>query len=226
MYTWCFSAQVCEYAIALFSGVALGVRGGLLAAWVRCKQLLQQSISSKSFGLEGEVNHPQPLGATTLSSSTSLPSQLPSLCFQEAHDPLLPHCRAIVAVEMVDCHGNRLWEFVGAPTLPEVVSMVMGCEWTEKRVEMELWTRVAGITFKQHEYETVSMGMRHILLCGCVSCVGVSVCCRCCSVLDRPWPWTRGQPGAPPQTAVSRQTSTCSELGQLRVCCTCDLHNM
>lgn len=155
------SAQACEYAIALFPGVALGVRGGLLAAWVKCKQLLQQNIPSKSFGLEGEVNH-QPLGHHIILLHQS-PFFLPSLQLQEARDPLLPHCRAIVAVEMINCHGNRLWEFVGGPTLPEVVSMVMGCEWTEKWVEMELWTRVADIALRQHEYETVSMDMRQFI---------------------------------------------------------------
>ena len=78
---------------------------------------------------------------------------------QEAHDPLLPHCRVIVAVEMRNCQGNKLWEFVGAPTFSEVIAMVTGCEWRDSLVELELWVKTAGAALRNHEYQMVSIGM-------------------------------------------------------------------
>ena len=46
-----FSLQVCDYAIRMSENVPMGIRRKLLSAWVQCKQMLQQSIPSKVFGI-------------------------------------------------------------------------------------------------------------------------------------------------------------------------------
>ena len=46
------SLQVCEYAMGISPAVPLSVRSGILAVWVQCKQLMQQPIASKTYGIE------------------------------------------------------------------------------------------------------------------------------------------------------------------------------
>ena len=48
--------QACEYGMGVSAGVQVSVRGGLLAVWVQCKQLLQQPIPGKTFGVEDSVS--------------------------------------------------------------------------------------------------------------------------------------------------------------------------
>ena len=48
--------QACEYGMSVSAGVLVSVRGGLLAVWVQCKQLLQQPIPEKTFGIEDSVS--------------------------------------------------------------------------------------------------------------------------------------------------------------------------
>ena len=47
--------QVCEYGLGVCAGVPVADRGGLLEVWVQCKQLLQQPIPGKTFGVEEKV---------------------------------------------------------------------------------------------------------------------------------------------------------------------------
>ena len=47
--------QVCEYGLGVCAGVPVADRGGLLGVWVQCKQLLQQPIPGKTFGVEEKV---------------------------------------------------------------------------------------------------------------------------------------------------------------------------
>ncbi len=50
-------SQVCEYGVRMnTAGVPVSTRGGLLATWVQCKQLLQQPIPAKTYGIEDDVS--------------------------------------------------------------------------------------------------------------------------------------------------------------------------
>lgn len=48
----CPQFQVCEYAMATYCDIPLDIYRKLLVVWVRCKQLLHQPISTKTFGIE------------------------------------------------------------------------------------------------------------------------------------------------------------------------------
>ena len=47
--------SVCERALGVGGDLPLGVRAPLLATWVRCRQLLQQPIPSRTLGVEEKV---------------------------------------------------------------------------------------------------------------------------------------------------------------------------
>ncbi len=49
-------SQVCEYGMKASASVPVSIRAGLLATWVQCKQLLQQPIPSKTYGIEEDVS--------------------------------------------------------------------------------------------------------------------------------------------------------------------------
>ncbi len=49
-------SQVCEYGMKTSASVPVSIRAGLLATWVQCKQLLQQPIPSKTYGIEEDVS--------------------------------------------------------------------------------------------------------------------------------------------------------------------------
>lgn len=48
--------EVCEAGLAVQVGVPVALRASLLGVWVQCKQLLQQPIPSKTFGVEQKVS--------------------------------------------------------------------------------------------------------------------------------------------------------------------------
>ena len=48
--------EVCEAGLAVQVGVPVALRASLLGVWVQCKQLLQQPIPSKTFGVEQRVS--------------------------------------------------------------------------------------------------------------------------------------------------------------------------
>ena len=73
----------------------------------------------------------------------------------QAKDSHVQQCRVVVAVEMVSKVGGGLWDFPSCPSLQEVCSLLEGCQWSERVMELELWTRTASIAFSQQEFERV-----------------------------------------------------------------------
>ncbi|XP_048585353.1 cilia- and flagella-associated protein 46 isoform X2 [Nematostella vectensis] len=115
--------EVIEYSLNVTSGtepknlVPVGVRHHLIKTWVFCKQLLNQQIG-KNLGHDDES--PQSQG---------------------------PMCKSLCALEMLSLQGNGLPEFQQSPTLPETVKMVESSKWSDRLVEVEVWSRLAVIAF-------------------------------------------------------------------------------
>lgn len=60
--------------------------------------------------------------------------------------------RAMVVVEMQWLNNNGLMEFKDMPGLQTVCDMISGCQWSDKLVELQLWTRVAYVAFEAKDH--------------------------------------------------------------------------
>ncbi|XP_052771669.1 cilia- and flagella-associated protein 46-like isoform X4 [Mya arenaria] len=124
--------EVLEYVLEVTGGgnqkdvVPILVRMPILQTWVAAKQLAQQQIS-KNLGVEEEP-------------------------FTEGQKPM---SRSIVAVEMLKLNKNGIMEFKEAPPIAEVATMVEECRWSEKFVELQLWTQLTFLAYDQHMHNLV-----------------------------------------------------------------------
>ncbi|CAL1538602.1 unnamed protein product [Lymnaea stagnalis] len=128
------AVEVCEHAMRVTNGtesqniVPMYVRMPLLQAWVRAKQIAQQAIS-KSYGTEDEHSRQ---GQNSMT-------------------------RAVVAVEILSLNKSGQLEFKDVPTLEDVVNMVLEAKWTEKLVELQLWTRLTFLAHEAHNAKLVTL---------------------------------------------------------------------
>ncbi|BFY98171.1 hypothetical protein BsWGS_01212 [Bradybaena similaris] len=119
--------DICEFAMQVTNGddpnnsVPIYHRLPLLQTWVQAKQLAQQQIS-KHFGSNTEDN-------------------------SEGESQMT---RAIVALEMFVVGKNGIMEFKDVPNIGEIVMMVEWAKWTDKFVELTLWTRLTSLAFEAH----------------------------------------------------------------------------
>ncbi|XP_060585472.1 cilia- and flagella-associated protein 46-like isoform X2 [Ruditapes philippinarum] len=124
--------EVCEYVIEVTNGtnpqdvVAIPVRMPILQTWVFAKQMAQQQIT-KNLGLDEE---PWTEGQKAMS-------------------------RSIVAVEMLKLNKNNIMEFKEVPPITEVANMVEECRWTDKFVELQLWSHLTSLAYDQKMHSLV-----------------------------------------------------------------------
>ncbi|XP_056005172.1 cilia- and flagella-associated protein 46-like isoform X7 [Ostrea edulis] len=124
--------EVCEYAIEVTNGskeanvVPIGVRQPLLQTWVLAKQMAQQQIP-KTLGADDE---PHSEGQRQMT-------------------------RAIVAVELLHVSKNGIMEFKETPTVNEIANMIEECKWSDKFVELQLWTRLASLSYQGKNHPLV-----------------------------------------------------------------------
>ena len=64
--------------------------------------------------------------------------------------------RAMVAVEMLTVNNNGIMEFRETPPLASTVDMVEGCKWTDKQVELQMWTRLAALALESKDHKIVT----------------------------------------------------------------------
>ncbi|XP_062591392.1 cilia- and flagella-associated protein 46-like [Saccostrea cucullata] len=124
--------EVCDYAIEVTNGskeanvVPIGVRQPLLQTWVLAKQMAQQQIP-KTLGADDEP-------------------------YSEGQRQMT---RAIVAVELVHVSRNGIMEFKEAPNCNEIANMIEDCKWSDKFVELQLWTRLASLSYQAKNHQLV-----------------------------------------------------------------------
>lgn len=118
--------EVCEHVMMVTNGnnpqdvVPIVVRMPMLQMWALAKQMAQQQIT-KNLGLDEE---PYTEGQKAMS-------------------------RSIVAVEMLKLNKNGIMEFKEVPPITEVATMVDECKWTDKFVELQMWTQLTSLAYDQ-----------------------------------------------------------------------------
>ncbi|XP_065923991.1 cilia- and flagella-associated protein 46 isoform X6 [Magallana gigas] len=124
--------EVCDYAIEVTNGskeanvVPIGVRQPLLQTWVLAKQMAQQQIP-KTLGADDEP-------------------------YSEGQRQMT---RAIVAVELLHVSKNGIMEFKETPAVNEIANMIEECKWSDKFVELQLWTRLASLSYQSKNHQLV-----------------------------------------------------------------------
>ncbi|XP_053406399.1 cilia- and flagella-associated protein 46-like [Mercenaria mercenaria] len=63
--------------------------------------------------------------------------------------------RSIVAVEMLKLNKNNIMEFKEVPPIAEVANMVEECRWTDKFVELQLWSHLTSLAYDQKMHSLV-----------------------------------------------------------------------
>ncbi|OWF46298.1 Tetratricopeptide repeat protein 40 [Mizuhopecten yessoensis] len=118
--------EVCEYAIDVTNGsnpfhlVPIAARVPLLQTWVLAKQMAQTQIP-KTLGADDE---PYTEGQRQMT-------------------------RAIVAMEMLTVNRNGIMEFKDTPTIAEVANWLDECTWSDKFMELQMWTRLTSLSYIQ-----------------------------------------------------------------------------
>ncbi|XP_060072788.1 cilia- and flagella-associated protein 46-like [Ylistrum balloti] len=118
--------EVCEYAIDVTNGsvplhvVPIAARVPLLQTWVLAKQMAQVQIP-KTLGADDE---PYTEGQRQMT-------------------------RAIVAMEMLTVNRNGIMEFKDTPTIAEVANWLDECTWSDKFMELQMWTRLTSLAYAQ-----------------------------------------------------------------------------
>ncbi|XP_069140158.1 cilia- and flagella-associated protein 46-like isoform X2 [Argopecten irradians] len=118
--------EVCEYAIDVTNGsnplhvVPIAARVPLLQTWVLAKQMAQVQIP-KTLGADDE---PYTEGQRQMT-------------------------RAIVAMEMLTVNRNGIMEFKETPSIPEVANWLEECTWSDKFMELQMWTRLTSLAYTQ-----------------------------------------------------------------------------
>ncbi|CAH1785035.1 unnamed protein product [Owenia fusiformis] len=127
--------STCKFGLDVTNGsiptnmVPIAIRQPLLQTWVKVKQMINQQIDKK-LGTDDE----------------------------ESKEGQKPMTRCIVATEMLTLNGNGLMEFREGPNLAETVEMVSECEWADKLVELQIWTRLSSLAHSLKDHE-------HVMLC-------------------------------------------------------------
>ncbi|XP_059152499.1 cilia- and flagella-associated protein 46-like isoform X4 [Physella acuta] len=117
--------EICDFAIGLTNGadpktvVPMYTRMPVLQLWVKAKQLAQQQI-------------PKPV--TTEDENKKENQALMS--------------RVVTALEMLSLNRNGLMEFKDVPSIEDVMHMMTAIKWSEKFVELQLWTRLNYLAFE------------------------------------------------------------------------------
>ncbi|XP_078269822.1 cilia- and flagella-associated protein 46 isoform X2 [Rhinoraja longicauda] len=119
--------QICEYVLHIINGsvpsdvVPIAVRHQIIITWVTIKQLLQQQIGP-NLGSDDE----------------------------ESNDSQSAMVQVLVALEMYSCNSNRLMKFT-VPSLLELEYKVSSCIWTDKLLELEVWTRLLHLAYLNND---------------------------------------------------------------------------
>ncbi|XP_028390807.1 LOW QUALITY PROTEIN: cilia- and flagella-associated protein 46-like [Dendronephthya gigantea] len=120
-----------DYALQVTNGndtrnlVPISVRHSVIKTWVHCKQLLSQQIP-KNYGFDSDdVNSQGPMS------------------------------RCLCAVEMLSVNLYGLSDFSSSPTIQEVVRMAGNCIWSDDAVALEIWSRLAVLSFNADNHQLV-----------------------------------------------------------------------
>ncbi|XP_071090002.1 cilia- and flagella-associated protein 46-like [Haliotis cracherodii] len=132
--------EVCEYVIQVTRGdnpqdvVPISVRLPLLQTWVFAKQMAQLQIS-KTLGTDDDHNN-------------------------EGQRPMT---RAIVATEMLCLSKNGILEFKETPFIGDIVQMVEDCKWSDKFIELQIWSRLTYQAYLIKHHNLVMRCSKHAL---------------------------------------------------------------
>ncbi|XP_035825239.1 cilia- and flagella-associated protein 46 [Aplysia californica] len=124
--------EVCDFAMQVTNGenprdvVPIFMRLPILQTWVRAKQMAQQQIS-KLLGTDDENNN----------------------------TGQRPMTRAIVAVEMLGLTKNGIMEFKDVPFIGDIAQMIEDAKWSDKFVELQLWSRLTYLAYEAHLHNMV-----------------------------------------------------------------------
>lgn len=64
-------------------------------------------------------------------------------------------CKSIVAVEMNHMNTNQYYIFPNTPTMQETLKMIDTSEWSDKLIELEIWTKLASLSLKLSNKELI-----------------------------------------------------------------------
>ena len=64
-----------------------------------------------------------------------------------------PMTRAIVAVEMQALVNNGLTELRDTPSLQKTVDLIEAAQWTDRLVQLQLWTRLCFYAFEAKDHD-------------------------------------------------------------------------
>ena len=81
---------------------------------------------------------------------------------EENTDQLSVACKSIVAVEMNHLNLNQYYVFPNTPSMTELIKMVEASTWSEKLIELEVWTKLATLSLKMNSKEMVDQCCDHI----------------------------------------------------------------
>ncbi|XP_072095861.1 cilia- and flagella-associated protein 46 isoform X2 [Mobula birostris] len=133
--------QICEYALRITNGrvpsdvIPIAVRHQLVITWVKIKQLLQQQIGL-SLGSNDEMSW--------------LEQGQDAEEAQQSNDSQSSMVQVLIALEMWSCNSNRLMKFT-VPSLLELENKVSSCSWTDKLLELEVWTRLMQLAYMNND---------------------------------------------------------------------------
>uniref|UniRef100_UPI00398F0566 cilia- and flagella-associated protein 46 n=1 Tax=Pristiophorus japonicus TaxID=55135 RepID=UPI00398F0566 len=121
--------QICEYALNITNGsvpsdvVPIAVRHQIIVTWVTIKQLLQQQIGP-NLGNDDE---------------------------KQNNDRQSSMLWALTALEMFSCNNNNNLMKFTVPSLPELEKNISDCTWSDKLLELEVWTRLMQLAYQNND---------------------------------------------------------------------------
>ncbi|XP_051883705.1 cilia- and flagella-associated protein 46 [Pristis pectinata] len=133
--------QICEFALRITNGrvpsdvVPIAVRYQIIITWVKIKQLLQQQIGL-NLGSDNEMTW-----------SEKRPDVEEA---QQSNDSQSSMVQVLIALEMYSCNSNRLMKFT-VPSLLELENKISSCNWTDKLLELEVWTRLMQLAYVNND---------------------------------------------------------------------------
>ncbi|XP_069755663.1 cilia- and flagella-associated protein 46 isoform X2 [Narcine bancroftii] len=139
------AVQICEFALSTTNGsvlsdvVPIAVRHQIIITWVKIKQLLQQQIGPS---LESDDEMIWSVKGSDAGEA------------QERNDSQSSMFQVLIALEMYSCNSNRLMKFT-VPSLPELENKISSCIWTDKLLELEVWTRLMQLAYLNNDNSLV-----------------------------------------------------------------------
>ena len=74
---------------------------------------------------------------------------------EENTDEFSMACKSLVAVEVNHLNTNGYYVFPNVPSMQDTLKMIDSCEWPDKLIELEIWTKVATLSLKLSNKELI-----------------------------------------------------------------------